>query len=303
MDANWYDLGADGDSPGERVGATLSVLAVDFQSKHLRHAKLETGTPLEPSSSDEQQYGLYLFGGEDSGGNQSNEVHIFYLQQMRWVRAQTSGRIPTKRSRHTANVWRETIGSDRQLEQLLIFGGVGGSAGAASNAVAVLDPRTLLWSELPVTVQASLTCPFFQMSRLDPSQNATPQFWSRRMFPIDHTAHFLSITPPPPPKPNPTQLDDSSTSRSPDATSSERVRRTSTTCHRSRARVSRTRQRCEAMSSGSLVGATTAARSTISICSSSVQWAIRPSGSVRTFQGCVHRRHPIMWQPSWETAW
>ena len=60
MDANWYDLGAYGDSPGERVGATLSVLAVDFQSKHLRHAELETGTPLEPSSSDEQQYGLYL---------------------------------------------------------------------------------------------------------------------------------------------------------------------------------------------------------------------------------------------------
>lgn len=80
MDANWHQLREQGDAPGPRVGATLTVIEVELHTKHLRGAHLQEGVPLVEDENDKQNYGLYLFGGDDAKGNQTDELYIFYLQ-------------------------------------------------------------------------------------------------------------------------------------------------------------------------------------------------------------------------------
>ena len=118
----WALIRQEGECPGRRVGCTLSCLSVPLHSKGARKETEELGG--------EQQYGLFLFGGDDADGNQTDALHVFYLQEGRWVCPAVRGRPPTKRSRHTATVVPHGTG-----EQLLIFGGVG-----ASNAVRGVAP-------------------------------------------------------------------------------------------------------------------------------------------------------------------
>ena len=109
--------------PGPRVGASLSCLKVVLQSHDLSREEAEAAEALVS----EQQYGLFLFGGDDEKGDQTETLYIFYLQHHRWDRPPVHGKQPSKRSRHTATVVDNLA---EQKQWLLLFGGVG-----ASNAV------------------------------------------------------------------------------------------------------------------------------------------------------------------------
>ncbi len=67
----WALIRQEGECPGRRVGCTLSCLSVPLHSKGARKETEELGG--------EQQYGLFLFGGDDADGNQTDALHVFYL--------------------------------------------------------------------------------------------------------------------------------------------------------------------------------------------------------------------------------
>ena len=123
--------------PGPRVGATLSCLKVVLRASDLdRHEAAEAKELVG-----EQQYGIFLFGGDDEKGDQTETLYVFYLQDRQWKQPKVQGKQPSKRSRHTATV---VENASEQKQRLLIFGGVG-----ASNAVSVLDPELMEWSQPP----------------------------------------------------------------------------------------------------------------------------------------------------------
>ena len=123
--------------PGPRVGATLSCLKVVLRASELdRHEAAEAKELVG-----EQQYGIFLFGGDDEKGDQTETLYVFYLQDRQWKQPKVQGKQPSKRSRHTATV---VESASEQKQRLLIFGGVG-----ASNAVSVLDPELMEWSQPP----------------------------------------------------------------------------------------------------------------------------------------------------------
>ena len=123
--------------PGPRVGATLSCLKVVLRASDLsRHEAAEAKELVA-----EQQYGIFLFGGDDEKGDQTDTLYVFYLQDKQWKKPKVQGKLPSKRSRHTATV---VESATEQKQRLLVFGGVG-----ASNAVSVLDPEQMEWSQPP----------------------------------------------------------------------------------------------------------------------------------------------------------
>lgn len=122
------DLGSD--SPPGLVGATLSALDVPMRSRRVQEA----------DQIEERQSGLFLFGGENSDNQQTDQLCVYYLQDRKWRKPLTRGKSPTCRSRHSACV----IGAGSRNQRVLIFGGVG-----ASNAVVVLDAQTFEWSHPP----------------------------------------------------------------------------------------------------------------------------------------------------------
>ena len=123
--------------PGKLVGATLSCMEVEL---HTKNADKEA-----QDSAQTTQYALFLFGGDDADGKQTNALHVFYLQEKRWVVPRTLGSAPARRSRHTATVVSGEVSGGSKGQLLLVFGGVG-----ASNAMSMLDPATMEWS-LPPT--------------------------------------------------------------------------------------------------------------------------------------------------------
>ena len=131
----WQDVElAGGNHPPPRVGATLSCIEVPLHAKGLDKEEVERAAV----ASEVKQYGLYLFGGDDKDDRQTDSLHVYYLQDRKWVKPTTTGRNPVKRSRHTANVYADPkTGKPR----LLLFGGVN-----ASNALSVLDPWQMDWT-------------------------------------------------------------------------------------------------------------------------------------------------------------
>lgn len=121
--------------PPARVGATLSCIEVPLQAKGLTKEEQEAAVLLDPMV---VQYGLFLFGGDDDQDRQTDLLHVYYLQARKWIKPSVTGRLPAKRSRHTANVFSDP-GSGKP--RLLIFGGVN-----ASNSVSVLDPHAFDWT-------------------------------------------------------------------------------------------------------------------------------------------------------------
>ena len=132
----WQDVEivAGSSRPPPRVGATLTCIEVPLHAKGLTKEEVEMATV----ASEAQQYGLFLFGGDDKDDRQTDWLHVYYLQDRKWVKPTTTGRNPTKRSRHTANTFADPkTGTPR----LLLFGGVN-----ASNALSVLDPWEFNWT-------------------------------------------------------------------------------------------------------------------------------------------------------------
>ena len=132
-----------GDRPGPRVGATLTCLEVALHAKDLRRDDVERAH----AAAHEQQYGLFLFGGDDEKGNQTDTLYVYYLQDRRWERPMVRGKQPTKRSRHTATAVsgsQDASSAKSHQQWLLLFGGVG-----ASNAVSVLEPNEMEWTMPP----------------------------------------------------------------------------------------------------------------------------------------------------------
>jgi hypothetical protein len=132
------DLQPSSHHPGPRVGGTLSCLEVPLLSKGAGDGGLAARAVAALQG--EQQFGLFFFGGDDPDGNQTDKLHVFYLQENRWSCPEAKGRAPTKRSRHSATV---VPGEGGKGERLLVFGGVG-----ASNAVSFLEPEGMAWSSV-----------------------------------------------------------------------------------------------------------------------------------------------------------
>ena len=124
------ELGSE--SPPALVGASLSSLEVPVHSRGC--------APEGVCDAEARQSGLFLFGGDNSDSCQTNQLYVYYLQDHKWRKPSTRGKIPSRRSRHSASV----VGLGTQSQRLLIFGGVG-----ASNAVVVLDAHTFEWSHPP----------------------------------------------------------------------------------------------------------------------------------------------------------
>ena len=120
----WQDVEVAGSSakPPARVGATLTCIEVPLHSGTKGLSKEEVETAKEASEA--KQYGLFLFGGDDADDRQTDWLHVFYLQDRKWVKPQTSGRNPTRRSRHTANVFADAKSGKPRM---LLFGGVNAS--------------------------------------------------------------------------------------------------------------------------------------------------------------------------------
>ena len=107
----------DSTPPGKLVGATLSCMEVEL---HTKNADKEA-----QDSAQTTQYALFLFGGDDADGKQTNALHVFYLQEKRWVVPRTLGSAPARRSRHTATVVSGEVSGGSKGQLLLVFGGVG----------------------------------------------------------------------------------------------------------------------------------------------------------------------------------
>ena len=99
-----------GAAPGKRVGATFTCLEVEVHAKGISQKEAASLVSSDP------QYGLFLFGGDDEDGNQTDALHIFFLQEEKWVQPKCGGKPPSKRSRHTANA----VGGSRATQRLRV---------------------------------------------------------------------------------------------------------------------------------------------------------------------------------------
>ena len=61
--------------PGKRVGATLSCMEVELHTKNSELNK----EAADAGSAHELQYALFLFGGDDADGKQTNSLHVLSL--------------------------------------------------------------------------------------------------------------------------------------------------------------------------------------------------------------------------------
>ena len=121
-----------GETPPALVGATLSCLEVPLQAYGLVASKDNTGISADDIAGIDvaDQYGLFLFGGDDEESRQTDTLLVYMLHERKWRKPLARGRSPSKRSRHTASV---VLGPNSH-KQLLIFGGVG-----ATNAISILE--------------------------------------------------------------------------------------------------------------------------------------------------------------------
>ena len=126
---------AGSETPPALVGATLSCLEVPLDAKGVKSFRDQDKVALGP------QYGLFLFGGEDQDNHPTDTLLVFFVQHQVWSKPTSKGKLPSKRSRHTASV---VHSQQKRQQQLLIFGGVG-----ATNAISLLDSLNVEWSHPP----------------------------------------------------------------------------------------------------------------------------------------------------------
>ena len=77
MASSWQVAERRGAAPGPRVGATLSCLEVELHARDLGEQEAEEAV----GASQEAQFALFLFGGDDAEGNRTDALHVYYLQE------------------------------------------------------------------------------------------------------------------------------------------------------------------------------------------------------------------------------